>query len=88
MKLKVKSSTSTLSLAGSIAKCVRGNDQCELSCIGAGAVNQGVKSIAIANEYLKGDLLHVSCVPSFEDVVIDNKKCSLITLKITVSDIE
>lgn len=88
MNLKVKSSTSSLSLAGSIAKCVRNHTECELSCVGAGSLNQGVKAIAIANEYLKEDKYHLSCIPTFNDVIINDEKRSSINLKITVSDVE
>ena len=87
MILKVKSYTKSTQLAGAIAKCVRNNTDCELHCIGAASINQGIKSIAIANSYLESDQYHISCIPEFIDTRVDNETLSAIKIKITVSDL-
>ena len=48
--LKVSSKSSPASVAGAIAGLVKDNEPVMLQCIGAGAVNQGIKAIAIAGE--------------------------------------
>ena len=46
--LKVASTTNPNSLAGAIANSIREEGQVELKAIGAGAIHQGFKAIAIA----------------------------------------
>ena len=46
--LKVRNDTNVQLLAGAIAKVMQKKNGCEISCIGAAAVNQAVKGIAIA----------------------------------------
>jgi stage V sporulation protein S len=53
----------------------------ELQAVGAGAINQAVKAIAIARSYLAGQM-DVSCVPSFIDVQIDGNERTGISLRI------
>lgn len=45
----------------------------EVQAIGAGAVNQAVKALALATGYLKNDNIQIVCVPEFADVTIDDK---------------
>ncbi len=47
-KIRVSSATNSQALAGSIAKVIGKNSQAEISAIGAGAVSQAVKALAIA----------------------------------------
>jgi stage V sporulation protein S len=53
-----------------------------VQAIGAGAVNQAVKAIAIATGYLDEEDVHIMCVPSFVEVTIDEQIRTAI--KITV----
>lgn len=66
--IKVASSSSVKSVAGSITKAYEDGAQVELSAIGAGAVNQAVKAIAMARGFLsaKGRDLYVA--PGFNSV--------------------
>lgn len=50
--LKVGSKTNSKSLGNVIASLIRDNKEVSLLCVGAGAINQGIKGITIA----KGDL--------------------------------
>lgn len=80
--IKVSARSRTASVAGAIAGVVRETGRAEVQAIGAGAVNQAVKAIAIATGYLAEEDVHVVCVPAFADVTIDNQERTAI--KITV----
>jgi len=67
--LKVAGGTNSKSLAGAIANRVRdGGVQINMTAIGPTSVNQAIKAIAIAREYLSKDHLDVYCHPMFMDV--------------------
>lgn len=71
--LKVSSKSSPASVAGAIAGLVKDGASVELQAVGAGAVNQAVKAIAISRGFLSPCGIEVSCVPSFADIVIDGE---------------
>ena len=45
----------------------------EIQSVGAGAVNQAVKAIAISRGFLSPIGIEIVCVPSFADIVIDGE---------------
>lgn len=45
----------------------------EMQAVGAGAVNQAVKAIAISRGFLSPVGIEIACVPSFADIVIDGE---------------
>jgi len=45
----------------------------EIQSVGAGAVNQAVKAIAISRGFLSPVGIELVCVPSFADIVIDGE---------------
>jgi len=51
-----------------------------VQAIGAGAVNQAVKAIAIARGYLALDGLDIICIPTFTEVTIDDQERTAIRL--------
>lgn len=69
--LKVSSTSRCSSLAGAIANTVRLQDRVELQAVGAGAVNQALKAIAIARGYLAPSGKNLICIPSFIDINLD-----------------
>ena len=71
--LKVSSKSSPASVAGAIAGMVKDGVCVEIQAVGAGAVNQAVKAIAISRGFLSPVGIEVSCVPSFADIVIDGE---------------
>ena len=71
--IKVSARSRTASVAGAIAGVVRESGRAEVQAIGAGAVNQSIKAIAIASGYLAEEDVHVVCVPSFVEVTIDDQ---------------
>ncbi len=80
--IKVSANSRTSAVAGAIAGIVREHKHAEVQAIGAGAVNQAVKALVLAVGYLKGDGIHVVCVPEFADVTIDDKVRTAIKLVI------
>ncbi|MBK9050283.1 MAG: stage V sporulation protein S [Chloroflexi bacterium] len=72
--IKVSARSRTASVAGAIAGVVRENKRAEVQAIGAGAVNQAVKAIAIARGYLLEEGVDVICVPHFVEVDIDDQE--------------
>lgn len=78
--LKVSSDSRTSAVAGAIAGVVREHQRAEVQAIGAGAVNQAVKAVAIARGYLQEDGIDIVCLPEFTTVVISGKERTAIRL--------
>lgn len=68
--IKVSATSQTTAVAGAIAGIIREHGMVSVQAIGASAVNQAVKSIAIARSYLQADKLDIVCAPAFVDVEI------------------
>ena len=80
--LKVSSDSRTSAVAGAIAGVVREHHRAEVQAIGAGAVNQAVKAVAIARGYLQEDGIDIVCLPEFTTVDISGKERTAIRLVI------
>lgn len=78
--IKVSATSRTAAVAGAIAGIVREHHRAEVQAIGAGAVNQAIKALILATGYLRLDGIHVSCVPEFADVTIEDKVRTAIKL--------
>ena len=83
--IKVSANSRTSAVAGAIAGVMREHHRAEVQAIGAGAVNQAIKALVLATGYLRNDGIHVSCVPEFADVTIDDKVRTAIKLVIEPS---
>lgn len=71
--LKVSSKSSAASVAGAIAGMIKDGLCVEIQSVGAGAVNQAVKAIAISRGFLSPVGIEIACVPSFANIVIDGE---------------
>lgn len=69
----MSSKSSPASVAGAIAGMIKDGVCVEIQSVGAGAVNQAVKAIAISRGFLSPIGIEVICVPSFADIVIDGE---------------
>lgn len=78
--IKVSATSRTAAVAGAIAGVIREHHRAEVQAIGAGAVNQAMKAVAVATGYLKLDGIHIHCVPEFADVTIEDKVRTAIKL--------
>jgi stage V sporulation protein S len=72
--LKVSAKSRATSVAGAIAGTIRESGCAQVQAVGAGAVNQAIKAIAIARGYLTLDGFDVICIPSFTEVDIDGQE--------------
>jgi len=72
--IKVSARSRSTSVAGAIAGVIREVRRAEVQAIGAGAVNQAVKAVAIARGYLALDGIDVICIPAFVEVDIDGQE--------------
>ena len=80
--IKVAARSRSTAVAGAIAGIVRERSQAEVQAIGAGAVNQAVKAVAIARGYLTLDGINVICIPAFTTVEIEGKERTAIKLTV------
>ena len=74
--IKVSAASRTSAVAGVVWE----HNHAEVQAIGAGAVNQAVKAVAIARGYLQEDGLYVVCLPEFTTVIIEGKERTAIRL--------
>ncbi len=71
--IKVKAVSRTAGVAGAIAGVIREKKYAEVQAIGAGAVNQAVKALVLAKNFLEQDGIEVIFKPEFVNVEIDDK---------------
>jgi stage V sporulation protein S len=71
--IKVSGTSRTSAVAGAIAGVFRENKHAEVQAIGAIAVNQAVKALALSKGYLQEDGYNVIFIAEFVDVEIDEK---------------
>lgn len=72
--IKVSAKSRSTAVAGAIAGVIREKRYAEVQAIGAGAVNQAVKALAIARGYLEQDGIDIIFVPFFTEVDIDGQE--------------
>ena len=80
--IRVAASSRSTSVAGAIAGVIRDQGYVNVQAIGAGAVNQAVKAVAIARGYLELDEIQIVCVPTFTEVIIDDKERTAVRLRV------
>lgn len=85
--LKVSSKSSPASVAGAIAGMVKDGVPVNMQCVGAGAVNQAIKAMAIARGFLIPTGFDISCAPVFSDILINGESRTAIRLSVYVHHI-
>ena len=78
--LKVSSKSVPNSVAGALAEVIREKNAAEIQAIGAGAINQAVKAIAIARGFLAPAGVNLICIPAFTDIEVEGEKRTAIRL--------
>lgn len=81
-QLKVSTRSNPNSVAGAMAGVVRTHGVVEVQVVGAGALNQAIKAVAIARGYVEDGGIDLVCVPSFADITIDGEARTAIRLTI------
>ena len=79
-RLKAGAKTNPNSLAGAIAGLIREEGSVEIQTIGAGALNQAVKAVAIARGFVAPSGYDLIIIPAFEDIDIDGEERTAIKL--------
>lgn len=72
--LKVAAHSKPKAVAGALAAVIRENRVAELQAIGAGAVNQAIKAIAIARGYVAPNGINLITIPAFAEIEIDSEE--------------
>lgn len=80
--LRVSAKSNPNSVAGALAGVVRESGSAEIQAIGAGALNQAVKAVAISRGYLAPSGIELVCIPAFTDIQIDGEDRTAIKLLI------
>jgi len=78
--LKVSAKSSPNSVAGALAAVLREKRLAELQAIGAGAINQAIKAVAIARGFVAASGMDLICTPAFVDVMIDGERRTAVKL--------
>ncbi|MCR4398733.1 MAG: stage V sporulation protein S [Firmicutes bacterium] len=78
--LKVSSKSSPNAVAGALAGVIRERGTAEMQAIGAGAINQAIKAVAIARGFVAPSGIDLVCVPAFTDIQIDGEERTAIKL--------
>ena len=78
--LKVSASSNPNKVAGALAGVIREEGKAELQTIGAGALNQAVKAVAIARGFVASGGIDLICIPAFIDIEIDGEERTAIKL--------
>jgi stage V sporulation protein S len=80
--LKVSSKSNPSSVAGALAGVVREKKSAEIQTIGAGALNQAIKAIAIARGFVAPSGIDLVCIPAFADIDVEGEERTAIRLMI------
>ncbi len=72
--LKVSAKSNPNSVAGALAAVIREKGEAELQAIGAGAINQAVKAIAITRGFVAPGGIDLVCIPAFVDILIESEE--------------
>lgn len=78
--LKVSTKSNPNSVAGALAAIIKEKNIAEIQAVGAGAINQAVKAIAIARGFVAPGGKDIVCIPAFTDIEIDGEERTAIKL--------
>ena len=79
--LKVSAKSSPNAVAGALAGVIRERGCAEIQAIGAGALNQAVKAVAISRGFVAPSGIDLICsIPAFTDIIMDGEERTAIKL--------
>ena len=78
--LKVSSKSKPNSVAGALANAFKEKNSIEIQAVGAGALNQAIKAVAIARGYIAPTGKDIYCIPAFSDILIEGEDRTAIKL--------
>ncbi len=80
--LKVSAKSNPNSVAGALTGVIREKGDAEIQTIGAGALNQAIKAIAIARGFVAPSGIDLICIPAFTDINIEGEERTAIKLMV------
>jgi len=80
--LRVSAKSNPNAVAGALAGVVREKGRAEMQTIGAGALNQAVKALAIARGFMAPSGVDLICRPAFADIQVDGQERTAIRLMV------
>jgi stage V sporulation protein S len=83
--LRVSAGSNPQSVASAIAHSIYETRSCKIRAVGAGAVNQAVKAIAIARGYTAPRGLDLVCIPGFASIESHDGQISAIVFVVNAS---
>ncbi|BBJ27470.1 MAG: stage V sporulation protein S [Mesoaciditoga sp.] len=83
--LKVSSKSNPNSVAGAIAGALGKDSTVEIQAIGAGAVNQAVKAIAVARRFINENGKDIGMIPGFVEIEIGGEKRTGVSMKVFIT---
>jgi len=72
--LKVSAQSNPKSVAGALAAVMRERGIAEVQAVGAGAVNQAIKAIAISRGFVAPNGIDLITIPAFAEITIDGEE--------------
>ena len=78
--IRVSAQSRSTAVAGAIAGVMREQGYAEIQAIGASAINQAIKAVAIARGYLSLDGMDIVCYPEFVEIDIEGKERTAVKL--------
>lgn len=72
--LKVSADSNPKSVAGALAAVLREEGKAELQGIGAGAINQAVKAIAIVRGFVAPNGMDLVSIPAFVEIEVSGEE--------------
>lgn len=84
--LKVSTKSNPNSVAGALAGIIREHGAVEIQTVGAGALNQAIKAIAIARGFVAPAGIELTCMPAFMDITINGEERTAIRLLVEPRD--
>ncbi len=82
--LRVSTKSQPKSVAGAIAAMINDYQRAEVLAVGAGAVNQAIKAIAITRGFLAPRGIDIVVIPAFTNVDIDGVSRTSIKLLVEI----
>lgn len=80
--IRVSAQSRSTAVAGAIAGVMREQEHAEMQAIGASAVNQAIKAVAIARGYLEQDGIDLVIAPTFTEVEIEGNERTAVRIAI------
>ena len=72
--LRVSAGSRPKAVAGAVAAVIRSEGSVELQAVGAGAVNQAIKAVAIARGFLAPNGINLVVIPAFVEIEINDEE--------------